>query len=378
MRRLETGGTSIDRGTLLAFSFGGASLGGFAGDTLASALLANGVDVVCSSPILGRPRGVMTAGPEEPSAFVEVSAPELDLITATTTVELVDGLVAEGRPGTGRMRLDGAPRVPRCEHRFAHCETLVVGAGDAGIAVAREAAGAGERVILVDERPPRIFELPDVTMLARATALGLYDQGDVVVHERSRPVERLWHIRARRVVLATGAHERPIAFGANDRPGVMLASSAADYVERFGVRPGERAVVFTTNHGAYAAARALRDAGTEIAAIVDVLPEGKAQDAARADGLEVRSGWAVAGTEGDPRVRAVDLIGPGGEQDTVAADLVAVSGGWNPVAQLWRAIGGGLRWDDALATFVPDGAGPSWLEVVGAAAGEGLPTSAPY
>jgi sarcosine oxidase subunit alpha len=378
MRRLDAGGSSIDRGTPLAFMFGGAGLRGFAGDTLASALLANGVDVVCSSPILGRPRGVMTAGPEEPSAFVEVSAPDLDLITAATTVGLIEGLVAEGRPGTGRMRLEGAPRVPRCEHRYSHGETLIVGAGDAGIAAAREAAVAGERVILVDERPPRGLDVPDVTMLAQATALGLYDQGYALVHERSQPVERLWHIRARRVVLATGAHERPIAFAANDRPGVMLASSAAAYVERFGVRPGERAVVFTTNHGAYAAARTLRGAGVEIAAIVDVLPEGKAQDAARAEGFEVRSGWAVAGTEGDPRVRAVHLVGPSGERDTVAADLVAVSGGWNPVAQLWRAIGGGLRWDDTQATFVPDGVGPSWLEVIGAAAGEGLPTSAPY
>ena len=377
MRRLETGGTSIDRSAPLAFTFGGAALSGFAGDTLASALLANGVDVVCASPILGRPRGVMTAGPEEPSAFVEVSAPELDLITAATMVELVDGLVAEGRPGTGRMRLEAAAP-PRCEHRYAHCETLVVGAGPAGLVAAREAVAAGDRVILVDERPPRGVDLPDATMLARATALGLYDQGSVVVHERSRPVERLWHIRARRVVLATGAHERPIAFAANDRPGVMLASAAAAYVERFGVVPGDRAVVFTTNHGAYAAARTLRDAGTEIAAIVDVLPEGSAQDAARAEGFEVRSGWAVAGTDGDMRVTAVRLIGPGGEEDILEADLVAVSGGWNPVVQLWRAIGGGLRWDEALATFVPDGVGPSWLEVVGTAAGEGLPTSAPY
>ncbi|MEP7033212.1 MAG: glycine cleavage T C-terminal barrel domain-containing protein [Actinomycetota bacterium] len=377
MRRLETGGTSIDRSAPLAFTFGGSALRGFAGDTLASALLANGVDVVCPSPILGRPRGVMTAGPEEPSAFVEISAPELDLISAATTVELVDGLVAKGRPGTGRMRLEGAPP-PRCEHRYAHCETLVVGAGPAGVAAAREAVAAGDRVILIDERSPHGVDLPEATVLARATALGLYDHGYVVVHERSRPVERLWHVRARRVILATGAHERPIAFAANDRPGVMLASSAAAYVERFGVVPGERAVVFTTNHGAYTAARALRNAGTGIAAIVDVLLEGSAQDAARADGFEVRSGWAIAGTEGDPRVSAVRLVGPGGEEETVKADLVAVSGGWNPVVQLWRAIGGGLRWDEALATFVPNGVGPSWLEVVGTATGEGLPTSAPY
>ncbi|MGZ5307535.1 MAG: ferredoxin, partial [Actinomycetota bacterium] len=173
------------------------------------------------------------------------------------------------------------------------------------------------------------------------------------------------------------AHERPIAFADNDRPGVMLASSARLYVERFGVLPGERAVVLTTNHGGHDAAFALRDAGVEIAGILDVGAGGSATDAARAAGIDVRSGWAVAGTDGDPRVSAVHLLGPGGERETVDADLLLVSGGWNPVVQLWRAIGGGLRYDETRACFVPDGNGPRWLSVVGGAAGD-VPASAPY
>ena len=110
---------------------------------------------------------------------------------------------------------------------------------------------------------------PETSVLRRATATGVYDMGYVVVHERSRPLERVWHVRAGRVILATGAHERPIAFADNDRPGVMLSGAARLYVERFGIAPGERAVVFTTNHAGYDTATALAEAGVEIAAVID-------------------------------------------------------------------------------------------------------------
>ncbi|MGZ5214625.1 MAG: 2Fe-2S iron-sulfur cluster-binding protein, partial [Actinomycetota bacterium] len=377
MRRLEGRGDGVDRSRTVSFTFDGRELTGFEGDTLASALLANGVDVVCRSPIHGRPRGVYSAGAEEPCAFVGVDAPFVDPVVAATTVDLVDGLIAHGVPGVGRLPAEGAPAV-RCERRHAHVETLVVGGGEAGVAEANGAAVRGDRVMLVEASGSPIGDVPrDVDILSSATALGVYDDGYVVVHQRSRPVERVWHVRARNVVLATGAHERPIAFADNDRPGVMLASSARLYVERFGVLPGERAVVFTTNHGGHDAAFALRDAGVEIAGILDVGAGGSATDAARAAGIDVRSGWAVAGTDGDPRVSAVHLLGPGGERETVDADLLLVSGGWNPVVQLWRAIGGGLRYDETRACFVPDGNGPRWLSVVGGAAGE-VPASAPY
>ena len=157
----------------------------------------------------------------------------------------------------------------------------------------------------------------------------------------------------------------------------MLASAARLYADRFGVLAGERAVVFSTNHAGHEAAMALAAAGMHIAAIVDPGEGGRASDAAREAGIDVRTGWAVLAADGDPGVRSVTLVGPGGAVDTVEADLVLVSGGWNPTAQLWRGIGGGLRWDEPRACFVPDGAGPPWLSVVGAAAGE-VPTSVPY
>ncbi len=248
--------------------------------------------------------------------------------------------------------------------RNRHVETLIVGSGGKGLEVARAAAERGERVLLVEREPylagSGLDRGPEgVELLVDATALGVYDDGYVVVLHRGPEHDTLWHIRAARVVLATGAFERPIAFADNDRPGVMLNAAVGRYIRDFGVLPGARIVAFGANVTVMET-HDLRQAGAEIVATADV-----------------REGWAVAGTEGDTRVEAVHLVGPGGERRTVEADLVAVAGGWNPALQLYRAIGGGLRYDDDLATFVPDGSGPPWLEVVGAAAGD-LPPSVAY
>jgi sarcosine oxidase, subunit alpha len=398
VRRLPAGGW-VGRGVPLRFTFAGRDYQGLEGDTLASALLGNGLAGAFRSPVLGRPRGVMTAGPEEPCAFVEVSAPRFDLIAPTTMVPLVDGLAAAPVTGVGRLPGPGVD-APPSQHRYAHVEALVVGGGVAGLRAALEAAGRGDRVMLVDERSwlggmARSFETveelpawdwvdgtaaelrgaPDVTLLTDATALGVYDAGEVVVYERSRPVERVWHVRARRVVLATGAHERPVAFAGNDRPGVLLSGAVLTYLDRFAVLPGERVVVFTTNDAGYLTARALREGGAEVMAIVDVRPQADVQESALADGFEVMAGAVVAATEGAGYVTAAIVTGAGWERTRLEADLVAVSGGWNPVTQLHRAIGGGLRYATERSCFVPDG-GPEWLSVVGAAAGE-VPATEP-
>lgn len=338
-RRLDVGGSWIDRSKPLSFRFDDEEYEGFEGDTLASALLANGILGGFSSPILGRPRGVMTAGPEEPNAFVEISEPWFDPIVAATTVELVDGLVAESRAGVGRLS-DAATPPAVAEHRHVHVETLVVGGGPAGRRAAVAAASRVDRVLLLDERQ-RIDDPPDgVTLLPRTTALGVYDDGYVVAHQRSSTLDRLWHVRAARIVLATGALERFVAFAGNDRPGVMLASAAATYVERFGVLAGDRVAIFTTNDLGLRSADTLRAAGADV---VHTLGVGESPSSAAND-----------------------------------VDVVLVSGGWNPNLTLWRGAGGGLRYDERLATFRPAGDAPTWLDVVGAADGDGLPRSEAY
>ncbi|MEU9268892.1 sarcosine oxidase subunit delta family protein [Streptomyces sp. NPDC048251] len=415
--RLATGGR-IDRDNPLTFTFDGTEYQGYRGDTLASALLANGVIATATSIKLGRPRGIFSAGVEEPNAVIQIEEPFPEPMLPATTVELHDGLVATSLPGQGRLATEPDPA--RYDAVHAHCDLLVVGAGPAGLAAAAAAARSGARVILADDQPEpggsllgtgdhldwveatraELEAAPEVRVLPRTTVFGHYDDNHLLAVERrtnhlgaeapeqvSR--ERVWRIRARRVVLATGAHERSLAFGDNDRPGVMLAASARTYLHRYSVLPGRQAVVFTTNDSAYAAALDLAAAGVDVAAIVDTRPEpGEWAERARSAGLVVLAGHAVTDTRGGTRLTAVTVApyGESAEQRTApeqgtapeqqaalgqrefAVDLLLVSGGWNPVAHLFSQAGGKLRHDDVLGTFVPDSCRQA-VEVVGSANG---------
>ncbi|MDI6097058.1 2Fe-2S iron-sulfur cluster-binding protein [Actinoplanes sp. NEAU-A12] len=394
-------GGLVDRDRPLRFRFDGVEYEGLQGDTLASALLANGVHHVASSIRLGRPRGVFAAGVEEPNALVQIEEPFPEPMLPATTVELYDGLVARGLRGRGRLA--DRPDPARYDATHAHCDVLVVGAGPAGLAAAAVAASSGARVIVVDDQPRPGGSLlgaaehldwvasvagglraaPEVRLLTRTTAFGYYDDNHVVAVERRtnhlgaqapahRSRERVWRIRARHVVLATGAHERSLAFADNDRPGVMLAGAAQTYLRRYGVRPGRRAVVLTTNDSAYAVARDLHAAGVEIAAVADLRDSPGAGRAPH--GAELLPGWAVAGVTGADRISAVTLRRLAGGAFTgpelrLDADLLLVSGGWNPVGALYGQAGGRLAYDDGLGAFRPDGGCRQALEVAGSVAG---------
>src|ERR1700682_3817914 len=293
MSRLASGGR-IDRTRPIRCTFNGAPYRGYEGDTLASALLANDVRVIAQSVTYGRPRGVFSAGVEEPNALVQVGN---DTMLRATQVELVDGLEAIGLNGRGRLSTEfpspsgggqgGGGN--RYDKNYAHCEALVIGGGRAGITAALEASQTGDRVILVDEQAElggrllvaawndwletslaALRSQPDVRLLTRATAFGYYDQNLVLVAERRVDGGRLWQIRAKRVVLATGAHERPLIFANNDRPGIMLAGAARTYANRFAVAPGKRAVIFTNNDSTDLVAADLKKAGIVVEAVVDV------------------------------------------------------------------------------------------------------------
>ena len=402
MTRLASRGR-VDRGTELGFTFNGTAYTGFAGDTLASALLANGVHHVSTSIKFGRPRGIVAAGVEDATALVQVDAPFPEPMLSATTVELYDGLVAHGLPGKGRLA--EAPDPERYDAMHAHCDVLVVGAGPSGITAALAAAHAGARVVLVDDQPEAGGSLlgerdsiggwvaaamtaldgnADVRILHRTTAFGIYDDGFVLALEKrtdhlgfSAPEgvarQRIWRIRARQVIIATGAHERPIVFADNDRPGVMLASAARTYLNRYGVRAGQQVVLFTTNDGAYSAAIDLADAGAQVT-VVDARssagPSPQAECAAR--GIEVRTASVVTGTTGSTRITGAHVAsyteGRLGTRSGIRCDVLLVSGGWNPAVHLYSQARGRLRYDAALGAFVPDGQ-VAGVHVAGSAAG---------
>jgi sarcosine oxidase subunit alpha len=284
----------------------------------------------------------------------------------------------------------------RYAQRYAHCDVLVVGAGPAGIAAALAAAGSGARVILCDETAEfggsllaetsalidgqtalawvqegiaSLAKNNRVTLLARTTAFGYFPHNFIGLNQRlsdhlarppeGRPRERLWQVRARSVVLATGAIERPLVFPGNDRPGILLAGAAHTYLNRYGVRVGTRAVIVTSGDDAYQAALDLKNAGVEIAAVADLRPEvaGALPDAARRAGIDILPGSTVLGTEGDLRVNAV-TVGRvhGGKvqaEQRIHCDAVLMSGGYTPSVHLFSQSRGKLKWNDALKAFVP-------------------------
>jgi sarcosine oxidase subunit alpha len=457
--RTASGGR-VDRARPLAFRFDGRSYAGCAGDTLASALLANGVHLVGRSFKYHRPRGILAAGSEEPNALVGVDrgpgryAPNL----RATQVELHDGLVAESQNRYPSLRFDiaaladlAAPLIPagfyyktfmrpagwwaklyeprireaaglgrsprgadpdRYAQRYAHCETLVVGAGPSGIAAALAASARGGRVILCDEQAElggsllaetratidgapaqvwlatalaRLAADPRVTLLPRTTAFGYFAQNFIALAERvtdhlpapdaGLPRERLWQVRAREVVLATGAIERPLVFPENDRPGIMLADAARTYLARYGVKPGCRAMVFAAHDDAYGAALDLAAAGMEIAMIADLrhVADGELPDRARAAGIDVRCGATVVGTRGRLRVHEahvgrIEADGSVRGVDVVACDTLLMSGGWTPSVHLHSQSRGRLAFRADLQAFVPDGS-PQACRSVGACAG---------
>jgi len=401
-----------DRDQLLDVTFEGLTLDARPGDTLAAALLASGVRTVAHSVRLGRPRGVYAAGVEEPNALVAVTGPRAEPIATATTVEVHDGTAATGLWGQGR--LDGRPDRSTYDAVHHFCEVAVVGAGPAGLAAALAAARTGVRVLLVDDRPApggsllrqeevawaqrladELATHPEVTHLQRTTVVGYYDDNYLVAVQRFPAAaagtaadgaeghvrERVWRIRAGEVVLATGAHERPLVLAGNDVPGVMLAESVRAYLLRHSVLPGERVVLFTTHDDAYRVAMDLLVVGAHVV-IVDPRPAGaRPVLAGEVPTGTVLSGCVVTGTltGADGALTAVTVASaddPAGPTTELPADLLALSGGWNPAVHLYSQSGGELVHDEQVGSFLPSpvaprrpGARRQRVRVAGAAAG---------
>lgn len=296
------------------------------------------------------------------------------------------------RRAAGLGRAASQPDPDRYESRFEHCDVLVVGAGPSGLAAARAAAGTGARVILVeqdtcvggalhnDEREidgsdgvawarmaaAALAKHSDVRILLRTTAVGYHDHNSLTLIEQmgdeqacgadpSAARYRTWLVRAKRVVLATGAIERPLVFPGNDLPGVMLASAARHYARRFAVRPGNKAVIFTNNDDAYRTAKALALVGTSVVAIVDVRTQvrDELKRLAAEVGAQHVAGGMIVQTRGAKGLSGVRVRDASGER-WLACDHLAMSGGYNPTVHLFSQSGGRLRFDERLCAYVPD------------------------
>ncbi len=444
--RLQAGGR-IDRNQPVNFEYNGTQYQGFVGDTLASALLANGVDVVGRSFKYSRPRGIVAAGADEPNAVLQLGATEATQVpnVRATQQELFNGLVAKstnGWPSTdndlmsyigkvggrmmppgfyyktfmypqslwdtyekfirkaaglGRSPLENDPDI--YDHINHHADVMVVGAGPAGLSAALVAGRTGARVILADEQAEfggmllhsneiinglpaaewvagvvaELSKMDNVMLLPRATVNGYHDHNFITIHERrtdhladlapkGQVRQRMHRVRAKWVVLATGAIERPLVYANNDVPGCMLASAISTYIKRYSVVPGKELVLMTTNDRGYQAAFDWQDAGRKVVAIVDTRaePTGACVVEAQKRKLKVIKGSAVIEVKGRKRVSGVVIASINAVGDrvtgnvrTLSCDTVASAGGWSPAVHLSCHTGSRPEWRDDIQAFVP-------------------------
>ena len=434
----------INRDKKISFRFNGKKYFGYEGDTLASALLANGVHLVGRSFKYHRPRGFLGVGVEEPNAQVQLyKDAKTEPNAIATTVELVEGLVAKSQNCWPSVSLDFgeinnllskffpagfyyktfmwpksfwhkiyepvirkaaglgiAPLKPdpdRYEHKFEHCDILIVGSGPSGLASALAAAKNGAKVILAEDKPRfggslltdevtignkkgkewvdetilQLQSMSNVIVKNRSQVFGYYDHNMLVMLERTKdhiekpskftPRQKLWYIRAKEVIISTGSIERPLVFGNNDRPGIMLSSAAKEYMKVYGVLVGKKPIIFTNNDSGYDTAIEFKKNGID-PLIVDIRKSSDSSVVNEAKNLDINIKFShgVVNAKGHLKVKSA-TIGKLNEDRTsyenledISCDCICVSGNWTPTVHLSSQSGNKLKFDEKINAFTPN------------------------
>ena len=434
----------INRDKKISFRFNGKKYFGYEGDTLASALLANGVHLVGRSFKYHRPRGFLGVGVEEPNAQVQLyKDAKTEPNAIATTVELVEGLVAKSQNCWPSVSLDFgeinnllskffpagfyyktfmwpksfwhkiyepvirkaaglgiAPLKPdpdRYEHKFEHCDILIVGSGPSGLASALAAAKNGAKVILAEDKPRfggslltdevtignkkgkewvdetilQLQSMSNVIVKNRSQVFGYYDHNMLVMLERTKdhiekpskftPRQKLWYIRAKEVIISTGSIERPLVFGNNDRPGIMLSSAAKEYMKVYGVLVGKKPIIFTNNDSGYDTAIEFKKNGID-PLIVDIRKSSDSSVVNEAKNLDINIKFShgVVNAKGHLKVKSA-TIGKLNEDRTsyenledISCDCICVSGNWTPTVHLSSQSGNKLKFDEKINAFIPN------------------------
>ena len=440
----------IDETTRVSFKFNGTKLYGYKGDTLASALLANNIHLVGRSFKYHRPRGIMTSGSEEPNAMVQLhnNSSRTEPNVRATEVELYDGLEASSQncwpsvnfdfgginnffspllpagfyyktfmwpasfwekyeyfirksAGLGKSPTEPDPDI--YEHRYLHCDVLIIGAGISGIIAAKTAAKNGFKTLLVDEKPNLggstiyqnndHFKINDTNSakwlekeikdlknyknleIKTRTSVAAYHGYNFIlarenltdhieVSKRDNKVrQRLLKIRAKKVITATGSIERPLIFNNNDRPGILLSSAIKKYIDFYGVKSGEKIVLFTNNDTAYETALSLNDKGIKVEAVIDIRNENNSELIKSVKNLNIKifNNHTIVDTEGYKRINKVSIMELSkdgtsvvGKKIDINCDCLGMSGGWTPAVHLFTQSGGKLKFRNSDNVFIPN------------------------
>ena len=440
----------IDETTRVSFKFNGKAYYGFKGDTLASALLANDIHLVGRSFKYHRPRGIMTAGSEEPNAIVQLNGNTqfTEPNVRATEIEIYEGLEAESQNCWPNVNFDigginnflapilpagfyyktfmwppnfwklyeffirhsaGLGKSPKkndkeiYDHKYIHCDVLIIGGGLAGIMAAKISAQSGFKTLLVEEKPnlggstiyqkdnineidykspgswleseiEELKNLKNLEIKTRTSVSAFHGYNFLLaresltdhlpIEERENKIrQRLLKIRAKKVIVSTGSIERPLIFDNNDRPGIMLSSSVKKYAEYYGVACGEKNIIFTNNDTGYETVLSLINKGIKVEAVIDIREDANSKiiEEVEKSKIKIFKGYCVTNTYGYKKIKSIEIMKLSTDGENVVdksiklnCDCLGISGGWTPAIHLFTQSGGKLKFKDKDQVFIPN------------------------